>query len=60
MGGELIAKIIGDAPWLKNNKQIIMQPNDSILKDLEGFFCAITVIKITKETVVREGKKTVI
>ena len=25
MGGELIAKIIGDSQWLKNNKQIIMK-----------------------------------
>ena len=55
MGGELIAKIIGDAPWLKNNKQIIMQPMTHF-EDLRAFLCE-NGYKITKETVVREGKR---
>ena len=36
MGGEIIAKIINDAPWLKNsNKNIILQPmsNDEFLRE---------------------------
>lgn len=55
MGGELIAKIIGDAPWLKNNKQIIMQPMTHF-EDLRAFLCD-NGYKITKEMVVREGKR---
>lgn len=55
MGGELIAKIIGDTPWLKNNKQIIMQPMTHF-EDLRAFLCDNGYI-ITKETVVREGKR---
>ena len=47
MGGELIAKIISDAPWLKNNKQIIMQPMTHF-EDLRAFL-SITVIKLQRK-----------
>lgn len=54
MGGELIAKIIGDAPWLKNNKQIIMQPMTHF-EDLRAF-CAITVIKLQRKRLLEKVK----
>ena len=40
---------------LKNNKQIIMQPMTHF-EDLRAFLCD-NGYKITKETVVREGKR---
>ena len=54
MGGELIVRILGDAPWVKNGKRLILQPmtHPEILREYlwRAGFC------ITDETIVEEDK----
>ena len=51
MGGDLIAKIISDAPWIKQEKyELILQPMTSV-EDLRRYLCD-EGFKITEEKVV--------